>query len=69
MGADAYPYKAENWMPHIKIVELPEHTSTQIKDPTFSIGHGIRFTINHFEWTVQKGPEYWELLEQFPFQE
>jgi GGDEF domain-containing protein/2'-5' RNA ligase len=69
MGADAYPYKAENWMPHIKIVELPEHTSTQIKDPTFSIGHGIRFKINHFEWTVQKGPEYWELLEQFPFQE
>jgi hypothetical protein len=50
-------------------VELPENTSTQIKDPTFGVGNGITFTIRHFEWTVQKGPERWELLEQFPLRE
>ncbi len=69
MGCEGYPYKAENWLPHIKIVDLPENTSTQIKDPTFGVGNGITFTIRHFEWTVQKGPERWELLDRFPFPE
>ncbi len=69
MGCESYPYRAENWLPHIKIVELPENTSTQIKDPTFGVGNGITFTIRHFEWTVQKGPERWELLDRFPFRE
>jgi len=67
MGCDGYPYKSENWLPHIKIVDLPENTSTQIKDPTFGVGNGITFTVRYFEWTVQKGPEQWELLDQFPF--
>ena len=67
MGCKSYPYKSENWLPHIKIVDLPENTTTQIKDPTFGIGNGITFTVRHFEWTVQKGPERWNLLEQFPF--
>jgi 2'-5' RNA ligase/GGDEF domain-containing protein len=67
MGCKSYPYKSENWLPHIKIVDLPENTTTQIKDPTFGIGNGITFTARHFEWTVQKGPERWNLLEQFPF--
>ncbi len=69
MGCEGYPYKAENWLPHIKIVDLPENTSTQIKDPTFGVGNGVTFTIRHFEWTVQKGPERWELLDRFPFPE
>ena len=67
MGYDVYPYKSENWLPHIKIVDLPENTSTQIKDPTFGIGNGITFTVRQFEWTVQKDLEHWELLDQFPF--
>ncbi len=69
MGCEGYPYQAGNWLPHIKIVELPENTSTQIKDPTFGVGNGVTFTIRRFEWTVQKGPENWELLDRFPFQE
>lgn len=67
MGCESYPYQSQNWLPHIKIVDLPENTSTQIKDPTFGAGSGITFTVRHFEWTVQKGSEHWELLEQFPF--
>jgi len=67
LGCESYPYKSQNWLPHIKIVDLPENTSTQIKDPTFGAGSGITFTVRHFEWTVQKGSEHWELLEQFPF--
>lgn len=67
MGCDGYPYKSENWLPHIKIVDLPENASTQIKDPTFAAGHGITFTVRHFEWTVQQGPERWDLLDQFSF--
>jgi len=67
MGCDSYPYKSENWLPHIKIVDLPENTTTQIKDPTFGVGSDITFTVRHFEWTVQKGPERWEMLDQFPF--
>ena len=69
MGGEGYPYKAANWMPHIKIVALPEHTSTQIKDPTFGAGSGISFTARYFEWTVQKGPEHWDLMDRFPFSE
>lgn len=69
MGCEGYPYKAENWMPHIKIVDLPENTSPQIKDPTFGVGNGITFTIRSFEWTVQRGPESWELIDRFPFPE
>jgi 2'-5' RNA ligase len=69
MGGEGYPYKAENWMPHIKIVALSEHTSTQIKDPTFGAGNGISFTARYFEWTVQKGPEHWDLVDRFSFSE
>jgi len=25
------------------------------------------FTVRHFEWTVQKGPDRWEMMDQFPF--
>ena len=67
MGYDSYPYKSENWLPHIKIVDLPENTTTKIKDPTFGTGSGVSFTVRQFEWTVQKGPERWEMLDQFPF--
>jgi GGDEF domain-containing protein len=67
MGCESYPYKSQNWLPHIKIVDLPENTSTQIKDPTFGVGGGITFTVRHFEWTAQKALEHWELLDQFPF--
>jgi len=67
MGCDGYPYKSQNWLPHIKIVDLPENTSTQIKDPTFGAGSGVTFTARYFEWTVQKGPERWDLLDQFAF--
>jgi GGDEF domain-containing protein/2'-5' RNA ligase len=66
-GYDSYPYQSQNWLPHIKIVDLPENTTTQIKDPTFGTGSGITFTVRQFEWTVQKGPERWEMLDQFPF--
>ena len=69
MGCESYPYQSQNWLPHIKIVDLPEDTSTQIKDPTFGIGNGITFAVRRFEWTVQSGPERWEMLEQFPFSE
>jgi len=67
MGCESYPYKSQNWLPHIKIVDLPENTSTQIKDPTFGVGNGITFTVSHFEWTVQKGPEHWDMLDRFEF--
>ncbi len=69
MGCNSYPYQSQNWLPHIKIVDLPENTSTQIKDPTFGVGNAITFTVRHFEWTVQKGPESWDLLEKFSFSE
>lgn len=67
MGCESYPYKSQNWLPHIKIVNLPENTSTQIKDPTFAAGHAMTFTVRHFEWTLQKGADHWELLDQFSF--
>ena len=67
MGYESYPYKSQNWIPHIKIVDLPEHASTQIKDPTFAAGDGVTFTVRHFEWTLQKGMDHWELIDQFPF--
>jgi len=67
MGCESYPYKSQNWLPHIKIVDLPEHASTQIKDPTFAAGDGTTFTVRHFEWTLQRGAEHWELLDQFVF--
>ena len=67
MGCESYPYRSENWLPHIKIVDLPENSSTQIKDPTFGTGNGITFTVRRFEWTVQKALEHWDLLDQFPF--
>lgn len=69
MGYESYPYKAENWLPHIKIVDLPEDRSTRIKDPTFGAKSGIAFTVRRFEWTVQKAPELWEMLQQFSFPE
>jgi len=69
MGCESYPYKSQNWLPHIKIVDLPENRSTQIKDPTFGAGTGMTFTISRFEWTVQKSTEHWEMLYQFPFPE
>jgi 2'-5' RNA ligase len=69
MGCSSYPYQSQNWLPHIKIVDLPENTSTQIKDPTFSVGKGLTFTVRYLEWTVQKGAERWDLLEKFPFPE
>ncbi|HET9909630.1 MAG TPA: hypothetical protein VFQ23_23485 [Anaerolineales bacterium] len=67
MGCESYPYKSQDWLPHMKIVDLPEHTSTQIKDPTFGVGNGVTFTVNFFEWTVQKAYDHWELLDQFVF--
>ena len=67
MGYDSYSYEAQDWLPHIKIVDLSENTSTQIKDPTFGTTNRITFKISHIEWTIQKEPEHWELLEQFPF--
>ena len=69
MGYESYPYKSQNWLPHVKIVNLPENRSTQIKDPTFGAIKGIKFTVRRFEWTVQKAAERWELLEHFSFQE
>ncbi len=67
LGCDSYPYESQDWLPHLKIVNLPENTSTQIKDPAFGASSGITFTVSRFEWTVQKAPERWELLDQFPF--
>jgi 2'-5' RNA ligase/GGDEF domain-containing protein len=67
MGCESYPYKSQNWLPHMKIVDLPEHTSTQIKDPTFGVGSGVTFTVKFFEWTVQKAYDHWELIDQFVF--
>jgi GGDEF domain-containing protein len=67
LGYDSYPYQAQDWLPHLKIVTLPENTPTQIKDPTFGNSSGIKFTARCFEWTVQKAPERWELLDQFRF--
>jgi hypothetical protein len=69
MGCESYPYKSQNWLPHIKIVDFPENKSTQLKDPTFGAGTGMAFTIRRFEWTVQKTLERWELLHQFSFPE
>jgi len=67
MGYDSYSYESQDWLPHIKIVELSENTSTQIKDPTFGANNCITFKISHIEWTVQRETEHWELLDQFPF--
>lgn len=67
MGCTSYPYKSQDWLPHLKIVNLPEHTPTQIKDPAFGAHRDITFTVRCFEWTVQKSPERWELLQQFAF--
>jgi GGDEF domain-containing protein len=67
LGCASYPYKSQDWLPHLKIVDLPEHSPTQIKNPTFGNSSGITFTVQHFEWTVQKGPERWELMHQFAF--
>jgi 2'-5' RNA ligase/GGDEF domain-containing protein len=67
MGCESYPYKSQNWLPHIKIVDFPENRSTQIKDPTFGARDGVTFTVRRFEWTVQKSAERWDLLHQFSF--
>jgi GGDEF domain-containing protein/2'-5' RNA ligase len=67
MGCASYPYKSQEWLPHLKIVNLSENTSTQIKDPTFGASSGVAFTVRGFEWTVQKAAERWELLQQFSF--
>ena len=67
MGYESYPYKSKLWLPHMKIVDLPENATTRIKDPTFGTGKGITFTVRQLEWTVQKGPESWEMLDQFSF--
>ncbi|HEY5731163.1 MAG TPA: hypothetical protein VIS72_14010 [Anaerolineales bacterium] len=69
MEYESYPYKPQNWLPHIKIVNLPEDRSTRIKDRTFGAMDEITFTVNRFEWTVQTAPERWELLHQFSFSE
>ncbi len=67
VGCASYPYKSQEWLPHLKIVNLSENTSTQIKDPTFGASSGVAFTVRGFEWTVQKAAERWELLQQFSF--
>lgn len=69
MGCESYPYQSQNWLPHIKIVDLPEDRSTHIKDPAFGTSESITFKVNRFEWTVQKATERWELLQQFSFPE
>jgi 2'-5' RNA ligase len=69
MGGDSYSYEAQDWLPHIKIVDLSENTSTQIKDPFFGASSGITFRISQLEWTIQRESQRWELLEQFPFKE
>jgi 2'-5' RNA ligase/GGDEF domain-containing protein len=67
LGCTSYPYKSKEWLPHLKIVKLPENKSTKIKDPTFRAGSKLAFTVRSLEWTVQKAPERWEMLHQFPF--
>jgi hypothetical protein len=67
MGNESYHYKFEKWLPHIKIVDLPENRSTHIKDPTFGANRQAVFTVRRFEWTVQQSAERWELLQQFSF--
>jgi GGDEF domain-containing protein len=67
MACESYPYQAQNWLPHMKLIDLPENKSTQIKDPTFGAINSIDFTVRRFEWTVQKSTERWELLDQFSF--
>jgi FOG: GGDEF domain len=67
MGCASYSYRSQDWLPHLKIVNLSENTSTQIKDPTFGASSGVGFTVRGFEWTVQKAAERWELLHQFLF--
>ena len=67
LGCESYPYQSQNWLPHIKIVDLPENKSTQLKDPTFGAGTQMTFTIRRFEWTVQRGLERWDMLHQFSF--
>jgi GGDEF domain-containing protein len=69
MGYESYPYKSQNWLPHMKLVDLPENKSTKIKDPTFGAIRGITFTVRRFEWTVQKSAERWDLLDQFAFRQ
>lgn len=69
LGYESYPYKSQNWLPHVKIVNLPENRSTKIKDPTFGAIRGIKFTVRRFEWTVQTAAERWELLDHFSFEE
>jgi hypothetical protein len=56
MGYDSYPYKSQNWLPHIKIVDLPENRSTQIKDPTFGAGKGITFTVDVLNGPYRREP-------------
>ncbi|HJS17120.1 MAG TPA: hypothetical protein VJ785_00115 [Anaerolineales bacterium] len=65
MGYESYPYQSQNWLPHMKLINLPENKSTKIKDPTFGAIKGITFTVRRFEWTVQTAAERWDLLEQF----
>ncbi len=67
MGFESYPYKFENWLPHIKIVDLPENRWTQIKDATFGANRQAVFTVRRLEWTIQKSSDRWELLQQFAF--
>jgi 2'-5' RNA ligase len=67
LGCTSYPYRSQEWLPHLKIVKLPENASTKIKDPTFRACSKLTFTVRAFEWTVQKAPERWEMLHQFPF--
>ena len=67
MGYESYPYQAQNWLPHMKLIDLPENKSTQIKDPTFGAIKAMDFTVRRLEWTVQKATERWELLDQFSF--
>jgi 2'-5' RNA ligase len=69
MGYESYPYKSQNWLPHMKLVDLPENRSTKIKDPTFGAIKASTFTVRRFEWTVQKAAERWDLLDQFSFPE
>jgi GGDEF domain-containing protein/2'-5' RNA ligase len=69
LGYESYPYQSQNWLPHMKLINLPENRSTQIKDPTFGAIKGTTFTVRRFEWTVQKATERWELLDQFAFPE
>jgi 2'-5' RNA ligase len=69
VGCASYPYKSDDWLPHLKIVNLSENTSTQIKDPTFGADNRICFPISHIEWTLQRETERWELLDKFPFHE